>query len=309
MYPERILVTGAFGFMGKACIAAIRRKWPQVVLVGLDRHVPEKELFVDRFVSIDLSTQSSTELTTLFNQIRPDVIINLASVIKIGSDQALFAQNVQIGFSLYSALLSYGKSVPGMVLLQVGTAAEYGLRSVYELITENDFLCPADLYGRSKMIQSLLMQELHRNSCLDIRIVRPFNAMGVAMSDKLFFPTAIRRVLAAPDEEPFEVYGLSDVRDYIADEDVAAGILQVIQFGVSGEVYNLASGRGVTGREVIECMFRLAGHETPPLVEIKKDNPTFSVANVSKINKLGFEAKITHEQVIRSMMEQNRKST
>ena len=309
MGAERILITGALGFMGKACIAAIRKKWPDMEIVGLDRDSPQGRLFVDRFIPIDLVTEPSTEVASLLNEIKPDIILQLASVIKIGADQGLFAQNVQIGYSMYGALLVHSKSAPKVVVLQVGTAAEYGLRPMHELISESDALCPLDFYGRSKMMQSILMQELHRKTGMDIRIARPFNAVGIAMSDKLFFPTAIRRVLAASDKVPFEVYGLSDVRDYIADEDVADGILHVMQSGVPGGVYNLASGRGVTGREVIECMFRLAGLKTPQLVEIKKDNPSFSVANVSKIKKLGFEARITYEHVISSMMERNGKNT
>lgn len=87
-------------------------------------------------------------------------------------------------------------------------------------------------------------------------------------------------------------------RDFIFVEDMARGLMACAARGEAGEIYNLASGRETTIRELAETINRLTGNATP--VELKPardwDRSGRRFGDPSKASeKLGFEAQVDIE--------------
>ena len=90
----------------------------------------------------------------------------------------------------------------------------------------------------------------------DIYIVRPANVYGpwdnFDPNNAMVIPSLIKR--AADGENPLTVWGDgSAIRDFIHARDCAQGIIQVFEQGVK-EPVNLASGKGISIREIVETL-------------------------------------------------------
>lgn len=95
-------------------------------------------------------------------------------------------------------------------------------------------------------------------------------------------------------------------RDFIFVEDMARGLMACATRGEPGEVYNLASGRETTIRELAELINRQTGNTTP--VELKPardwDRSGRRFGDPTKAReKLGFEAGVKIEQGLEQTVE------
>ena len=88
-------------------------------------------------------------------------------------------------------------------------------------------------------------------------------------------------------------------RDFIFVEDMARGLMACAARGEPGEVYNLASGRETTIRDLAEAINSLTGNATPvelrPARDWDRSGRRFGDPTKAR-EKLGFEACITIEQ-------------
>lgn len=93
--------------------------------------------------------------------------------------------------------------------------------------------------------------------------------------------------------------GGNSTRDFIFVEDMARGLMACALKGEPGEVYNLASGRETTIKELAELINKIAGNQTP--VELKPardwDRSGTRFGDPSKAaEKLGFTARVSIEE-------------
>lgn len=91
---------------------------------------------------------------------------------------------------------------------------------------------------------------------------------------------------------PLENNGIA-TRDFIFVDDIAKGLIHCALFGTNGDVYNLASGKELTIRDLAETVNKLT-HNSTPIEHLPKrswDNSgkRFGCAEKSK-QQLGFEA-------------------
>ena len=103
------------------------------------------------------------------------------------------------------------------------------------------------------------------------------------------------------------------VRDFSDVRDVVRGYRLALERGVSGEAYNLGSGRGVSVLELFELVSEEAGVEVKLRTEASRlraaDLP-FLVADTSKAREeLGWEAKIPLRRTVRDMLDFCRRSS
>jgi UDP-glucose 4-epimerase len=147
-------------------------------------------------------------------------------------------------------------------------AAELGLRlvlvssggTVYGeaaklLITEAHATHPISPYGVTKLTLEKYAHLYSVTHGLDVVCVRPANAYGEGQrpfAGQGFIATAMASAMRG---EAVRIFGKrGTIRDYVHVDDLADGILHVLQEGVSGEIYNLGSGIGRNNMDVIEAI-------------------------------------------------------
>lgn len=153
-----------------------------------------------------------------------------------------FHSNVTITRNILEAVLKVNKSIR---ILLVGSAAEYGLVDADECpISENSELKPASIYALTKVYQTNLMEYYVSRFSLDIVMARLFNLLGHNCSDKLFIGRLYSQIKLFKDSkiDMIKLGKLSAMRDYIKVEDAAKHLFKIMNCGVSGQIYNVASG-------------------------------------------------------------------
>ena len=95
---------------------------------------------------------------------------------------------------------------------------------------------------------------------LDVHITRAFNHTGPRRGNE-FVTSEITRQIAQGIKENHKnitLGNLDSIRDFTDVRDTVMGYLAVIEKGAKGDVYNLASGKGITIAELLEISLNIA---------------------------------------------------
>ena len=93
-------------------------------------------------------------------------------------------------------------------------------------------------------------------------------------------------------------------RDVLDVRDVARGLIQVLQAGKAGEIYNICSGKSYTFRELTETLLEIADVDVDfcfdPAKERSLDIPLL-IGDPQKIMDLGWKPMITIEDCLQDL--------
>jgi GDP-4-dehydro-6-deoxy-D-mannose reductase len=148
------------------------------------------------------------------------------------------------------------------VVLVVGSGEQYGPHAAEEQpLGEDAAQLPMSVYAASKAAQEVIALEAFRSDGIRVVATRPFNHSGRGQSPRFVIPALARRALALRDT-PGGVLPLGNstpVRDFLHVADVVRAYVLLAERGKAGEVYNIASGRGVEIGELAARILTLAG--------------------------------------------------
>lgn len=244
----KVLITGANGFTAKHLSKV------------LNKNSDLQQVFSDIVFSNATSgylcdfTDFSSVLE-LIKKIRPDQIYHLIG--GFTNDYADdYQSNVQTTkFILDSILLA---KIKCRVLL-VGSCAEYG--NVLESdnpVTEECPLKPVSIYGLNKVFQTQLMRFYFSIHNMDIVMARTFNLCGKGISNKLFIGKVYEQIDAYKKKKISSILlgNLDNKRDYIDVMDAVEYYEMIMNHGVSGEIYNVGSGRPIRIRDLLQNILK-----------------------------------------------------
>lgn len=192
--PQRVVITGASGFIG-------RRLRDRLIAAGHDviaiRRPVSKEPKVGRSVVLEYS--DGPGLTRLFAEERPTLVFHVAGATKGLDKEEFWAGNVTPTTQLVSALAQAGHRPERFVL--VSSLAAYG-PSGDRPLRETDPKAPIELYGESKAAAELVVE----GSGLPYTIIRPSGVYGPGDVDFLeLFRWANRKLNVFPANRRQEV--------------------------------------------------------------------------------------------------------
>jgi GDP-4-dehydro-6-deoxy-D-mannose reductase len=97
---------------------------------------------------------------------------------------------------------------------------------------------------------------------------------------------------------------LAPTRDFIDVRDVAAALVTIAERAAPGSVVNVASGVGVSVRDVLRELVRIANVEVT-LIERRDTLAGVSrcVADITRLKQLGFRPAYSIEQSLRDLVE------
>jgi GDP-4-dehydro-6-deoxy-D-mannose reductase len=166
--------------------------------------------------------------------------------------------NYRGSLTLLDALLA---EAPRARVLLIGSSDAYGPAGADgRPLRESDPLAPASPYARSKAAAELL-GGLAAARGLGVVRVRAFTHIGAGQSDQFVASSFARQVaeIAAGLRPPrIAVGNLESVRDLLDVGDVVDAYIRLLDPSVPPGIYNVASGRGVRVREVLDTLLELA---------------------------------------------------
>jgi 3-dehydroquinate synthase len=314
---DRILVTGAQGFLGRYLIAHLLQSDPGCEVLGLGRSPRLEDGFTHsvqygsstvrapltqelrdaldspryHYVSVDILRQP--ELTGVLGEFRPDLIFHLASGLRDAPPDHLFRTNVEGSISLIEAIRESGIEAPKLVMGSTGFL--YGQIAPGDLpIHENTPCAPIDLYGVSKLASENASRILSRQYGISALWARIFNLVGPGQEERHFCGrlTSQAASIAAGLLPPvIEVEPLTATRDFLDVRDAARALDLLARKGTAGRTYNLASGVEAPVNDVFHAILRNAGLHGNVEIEFKPARPADIpryFADVTRLQALGF---------------------
>jgi GDP-4-dehydro-6-deoxy-D-mannose reductase len=254
----RVFVTGAGGFVGRWLCRELESAGHEVV--GRRRSGGPR-----------LEIRDAEAVRQAVVDAQPDALVHLAAVASAADvaerpDEA-FAVTVGGTVNVMEAVRDLAR-LPHVLV--VGSSEVYGDPTPEDLpLEEAAPLRPRKPYALSKVAQESVALAYAARLELSLAVVRPFNHTGPGQRPAFVVPAMARRVLAVRDGRATDIpVGNVDVsRDFTDVRDVTRAyrlLLESLSDGRAGKgglVLNVASGRSVAIRRLVELLAEAAGVE------------------------------------------------
>lgn len=254
---HRILITGGAGFVGSVLIDHLGSdEGPGCAIVapGLGG-VP----------GLDICDADAVD--RLFRDARPTAVVHLAAVAAPAEAASAPARAWDVNLTgtrnLATAVLDHA---PDARFIFAGSSDAYGASFIgaERPLLETTALQPMNVYAATKAAADIMIGQMAHGGLNAVRF-RPFNHTGPGQSDAFVVPAFARQVarIAAGRLDPVVRVGNLDVeRDFLDVRDVVRAYATAALGDLPrrpGQVFNLASGRPASLRQMLDTLITLAG--------------------------------------------------
>lgn len=246
---QRILMTGAKGFIGSACLDLLRSEDVEVFATS-SQFVKDTSSQNITWIQTNLLEAQSCE--KLINDIRPTHLLHLAWTAKPGKfwhDPENF-QWLQSSLVLFKTFFEKG----GDHAIGLGTCAEYV--SNHEACSESQTpTLPSSLYGACKLSCGIGAEAAAQVFNKKMTWGRLFCPYGPSEPAGRFLPDIIDHLLK---QQPIACGHGYQVRDFIYVKDVAQILINLLKEEIPG-IINIGSGHPISLRDLAEIVTKELG--------------------------------------------------
>ena len=290
----RVLVTGGAGFIGSNFIRFLLTHRPDWQILNVDKltYAGNLENLRDlkdhpgyRFVQADICDRSLMD--SLLSPPRAmDAVVNFAAETHVDrslEDSPGFIQTNVVGTQ---TLLEVVRQRGVGCFLQISTDEVYGSLGPAGAFSEESPLCPNSPYAASKAAADLLLRAYVHTYRLPIIITRSSNNYGPYQFPEKLIPLLVTSALA---DQPLPLYGDGlYVRDWLYVEDHCHALLQILESGRVGEVYNIGGGAEYPNLAVARMILQEVG-KPESLITFVTDRPGHDRRYALECRKIGQE--------------------
>lgn len=314
---KKILITGISGFVGRYYVDYLLKCPGNIEIHGISRSPPAGfaspgNLPEGKTVVLHQADVTDTvRIQSIITGTRPDQILHLAaqsSVAESWNAPASSFMNNITGFMNILEAVRKSKGTPR--ILSVGSSEQYGRVSETDLpVSEDHIMNPSSPYAAARVAQEQLAMVYHNGYGLDICCTRSFNHCGPGQADR-FVASSIARQFADirhGDQDPvIRIGNGSVVRDFLDVRDVVAAYALLLDKGISGDVYNICSGKGYAIRDIVSLIAEKR-RQTVRIVEETRnmrpqDNPCIVGDNTKMRAAAGWQPVIPFEECLDQMV-------
>lgn len=252
---KRVVVTGANGFIGAHLVAALEKEAAEVfAFVRKHSDLTRLVRLNTRAKKTSVDLLDSKAVKNELAAIQPNYVFHTA----VGRDYDQWQQTLDLNVSATLKLLGASLSPSLEKFVHCGSSLEYGdIKAPYK---ESDAIQPGSLFGASKAAGTLQLQQLAISKALPVVILRLFHVYGALDSEHRLVPTAIKSFLSS---KPITLTKPGYRHDFVYVNDVVkACLMAALKDNVSGQIFNIASGKPVTNEAVIAMISDLMGKQT-----------------------------------------------
>jgi UDP-glucose 4-epimerase len=246
---ERVLVTGAGGFIGVPLVRELARRGADVVgFDGPDRPGDERlpELALEE---VDLRDGAAVDAAV--RRAAPDAIVHLAAIHYIPYCLAHPVETLAVNVVGTQNLLDAATAASCCRVVFASTGDVY--KPSERPHPESDTLGPVNVYGASKAVGEWLAQ---MRADLTVHVARLFNTYGPGETNPHVLPAIFEQLHAG---DMLRLGNVTAQRDYVYVDDVA-GALATLALAQDGpQVVNVATGRGTSVEDVVALLRELTG--------------------------------------------------
>ena len=297
----KVLVTGATGFVGRWLTLELRRAGHQVIAAPS---------------SAELDISDLAGVKALVDETGPDVIAHLAAVIsgRMGGHDSGRAVQTNIGGTI--AITEAARMAdPRPGLLVISSSAVYAVPSAEDPpLDEQAPLGPRNEYGLLKLAQESVAIAAAARHDMPMVVVRPFNHVGPDQPPTAVVSSFVDQILAIRRGESDQLTAgnidverdFGDVRDYVVAYRLIMEQLVAGRLGRPPAIFNLATGRTVSLRAIIDELARLASVEPKIVVDpglLRADDAPRFIGNATLLRRtIGWQPSIDLADTLAEML-------
>ena len=291
----RVLVTGSQGFVGRHMIGELRKAG--MTVGAFDMAKADSQCSGLEYYQGDIQDQKA--VAQAVRKFKPEACIHLGGLTFVPegwtNTEKLFSVNSLGTINLLEALRQHS---PAAVILVVSSSEIYGRPYGINHSDENSPLSPDNPYAVSKAAADSVTLLYARQYSMRAMVARPSNHIGPGQSLNFAVPSFAAQLgaIAAKKCPPaMKVGNLDSKRDFTDVRDVVRAYKLLIEKGRGGEAYNIASGREISLRVILEKLCDI--FKVNPEIEVAKERyrrpEPRPVLNTAKIEKeIGWKPEI-----------------
>lgn len=254
----RVLVTGAYGFVGRHVVAELLENGHQVW--GYDVGIPPASLC--GMTSVEGDIRNADALKAAVRSSKPDACIHLAAIAFVptgaASPETMLDVNVMGTIRMLEVFRHEARNAR---ILAVSSAQVYGHKPRPAPVKEDDPFDPDSIYAISKAAVDQTSLLYARQYGMNISVVRPHNHIGPGQSPLYVVSAFARQVgeIARGGPQEIKVGNLESMRDFTDVRDVARAYRLLLDRGRAGEAYNLGSDSPIPIGDILRRLCAIAG--------------------------------------------------
>lgn len=259
-FKKKILITGGAGFIGSHVIRKMVKKYPDYLIVNLDKltyagnlnNLNEIVNHVNyKFENIDINNVKAID--SVFKKYLFDSVIHLAAEShvdrSISNPDDFIITNILGTLNLLNACKDTWGNSDNNCFYHISTDEVYGSLGETGFFTESTSYDPRSPYSASKASSDHLVRAYGHTYSLPVKISNCSNNYGSHQFPEKLIPLIINNIL---NKKPLPVYGKGEnVRDWLWVEDHANAIDLVFHKGKTGETYNIGGHNEWTNIDLV----------------------------------------------------------
>ena len=262
-FKKKILITGGAGFIGSHVIRKMLKKYPDYLIVNLDKltyagnlnNLNDIENHANyKFENIDINNVK--EIDSVFKKYLFDSVIHLAAEShvdrSISNPDEFIITNVLGTLNLLNACKDTWVNSEINCFYHISTDEVYGSLGETGFFTESTSYDPRSPYSASKASSDHLVRAYGHTYSLPVKISNCSNNYGSHQFPEKLIPLIINNIL---NKKPLPIYGKGEnVRDWLWVEDHANAIDLVFHKGKLGETYNIGGHNEWTNLDLVNLL-------------------------------------------------------
>ena len=296
----KILVTGGAGFIGSEFIRQCVRNGQNIVLADKLTYAADlkrlEEIEKDiTFYHTDINNREFMDY--IFTKENPEIVVHWAAESHVDRSIMDASPFIEANVKGTQTLLDICRSYDIKKFINISTDEVYGDLGEEGQFFETSHLSPNSPYSVSKTSADMMGRAYYRTYGLPVITLRPSNNYGPWQYPEKLVPVVILKAL---DNKSVPVYGKGEnVREWLYVSDCAGAVLQIIEKGNNGEIYNIGSGEERKNIDTVKSILNILG-KSEDLIEFVKDRPGHDFRyslNADKVKReISWKAKIKFEE-------------
>jgi len=311
----RALITGITGFAGSHLAEYLLAEQPQVEVFGTRRwrsRMENIQHLEDKVTLIETDLSDATSALRTLERVRPDYIFHLAAQSFVPTSWVAPSETFNINLVGQINIFEAIRTLKLDPVVQIACSSEeYGLVLPDEVpIKETNPLRPLSPYAVSKVAQDYLGYQYFMSYGIKAIRTRGFNHTGPRRGDVFVtsnFARQVARIEAGLHAPVIRVGNLDSVRDFTDVRDMVRAYWLAVIKGKPGEVYNIATGEGITIRGMLDKLLAMSKIEVKVEIDPDRLRPSDVEVLLGDSSKFradtGWEPRIPFDTTLRDLLD------